>query len=407
VSDAHDANRAAATAAARSSYSRLVAYLAQKTGDVATAEDALSEALEAALTQWPGDGVPDRPESWLLTVAHRRFLDRARRRSVRDNSEHTVRQVLTELEDARGFDDEIPDRRLGLLFACAHPAIAPNMRSALMLQAVLGLDAATIGSHFLVKPATMAQRLVRLKRKISAANIPFEVPDLSRWPQRVDDVLEAVYGAYTSGWETPTHVSGSGLVSESIWLAQLLVDLLPDNPEAKGLLALILHCEARRDARRDDQGRFVPLDEQDPARWRQAMMDEAERLLRIASEQRVLGAFQLEASIQSVHAQRRYGEPVRWHVIVALYDGLIAITDSIGARVGRASAIGHALGPESGLEALDEISSDAISSYQPYWAVRAHFLEQLGRDANHEFDLAIGLSDDPAVRDYLRQKRTE
>ena len=274
----------AAEAAARRSYSKLIAFLAARTRDVAGAEDALSEALAVALTEWPERGVPHTPDAWLLTVARRKLVDAMRRRRLdEDASAHL--QWLAELQADDDAEPAWPDRRLGLLFACAHPGIQADLHAPLMLQVVLGFDAATIASAFLVAPATMAQRLVRAKVKIRQAGIGFEVPQGDALRERLATVLDAIYAAYAEGWFDPEGVDARrrNLADEAIWLGRLVASLLPDEGEALGLLSLMLHTHARRDARRDAAGDYVPLSEQDPALWDAPLVDEAEALLHRAN----------------------------------------------------------------------------------------------------------------------------
>ena len=253
-----------AEAVARQSYGKLVAFLAARMRDVAGAEDALSDAFAAALSEWPRTGIPARPKAWLLTVARRKMLDGVRRRRTAEDA--TVHLQL--LEELSGTDESTaPDDRLGLMFACAHPAIEPGIRAPLILQTILGFDAAAIASAFLVSPATMGQRLVRAKTKIREAGIPFHVPDGYDLTERLDAVLAAIYAAFSEGWSDPegTETRRRNLAEDGIWLGQLAVSLLPEEPEALGLLSLMLHAEARRGARRDGNGEYVPLAEQDPA----------------------------------------------------------------------------------------------------------------------------------------------
>jgi RNA polymerase sigma-70 factor (ECF subfamily) len=392
---------------ARESYGRLVAYLSSHTRDVASAEDALSNALVAALTTWPRDGVPQNSEAWLLTAARRSFIDLVRHRRVAEASEPTL-QLLRE-EREMTLSAEFPDERLKLLFVCAHPAIDPAMHTPLMLQTVLGLDAARIAHAFLVPSTTMGQRLVRAKTKIRDGGIRFEVPQERELPQRLDAVLEAIYAAFGIGWDDMAGVDqrGRDLAEESIWLARVLLQLMPREAEVRGLLALLLHCEARRRARRGPEGRYVPLSEQDSRQWSVPLIEEAERHLAEASSRGRAGRFQLEAAIQSVHAERARSGRTEWTAIMLFYDQLIRISPTLGTRTGYAAAVGEANGPDAGLAVLDEIDPDAVSVYQPYWAVRAHFLQRLGKtpEAGDAFDRAIGLAEDPAVRQFLLQRR--
>jgi|SRR5579863_1638079 len=392
---------------ARESYGRLVAYLSSHTHDVASAEDALSNALVAALTAWPRDGVPQNPEAWLLTAARRSFIDLVRHRRVAEASEPTL-QLLRE-EREMTLSAEFPDERLKLLFVCAHPAINPTLHTPLMLQTVLGLDAVRIGQAFLVSPATMGQRLVRAKTKIRSGGIRFEVPQERELPKRLDAVLEAIYAAFGIGWDDMAGVDQSGrdLAEEAIWLARVLLQLMPREAEVRGLLALMLHCEARRAARRGPDGRYVPLSEQDSRQWSLPLIEEAERHLAEAASRGGAGRFQLEAAIQSVHAERARSGRTEWKAIMLFYEQLVRISPTLGTRTGHAAAVSEANGPESGLVVLNGIDPDAVSAYQPYWAVRAHLLQRLGRtsEASDAFDRAIGLAEDPAVRQFLLQRR--
>jgi len=401
-----DAHRAIEQVA-RESYGRLVAYLSSHTRDVASAEDALSNALVAALTAWPRDGVPQNPEAWLLTAARRSFIDLVRHRRVAEASEPTL-QLLRE-EREMTLSSEFPDERLKLLFVCAHPAIDPALHTPLMLQTVLGLDAARIAHAFLVSPTTMGQRLVRAKTKIRSGGIQFEIPQERELPPRLDAVLEAIYAAFGIGWDDMAGVDQSGrdLAEEAIWLARVLLQLMPREAEVRGLLALMLHCEARRAARRGPDGRYVPLSEQDSRQWSLPLMEEAERHLAEASSRGGTGRFQLEAAIQSVHAERARSGRTEWNAIMLFYEQLVRISPTLGTRTGYAAAVGEANGPEPALVMLDGIDPDAVSAYQPYWAVRAHLLQRLGKtsEASDAFDRAIGLAEDSAVRQFLLQRR--
>src|ERR1700674_1947142 len=393
---------------ARESYSRLMASLASHTRDVASAEDALGNALVAALTAWPRDGVPQNPEAWLLTTARHSLIDLMRHQQVAVASEPTL-LLLREEPKEMTLSAEFPDERLKLLFVCAHPAIDPAMHTPLMLQTVLGLDAVRIAHAFLVSPTTMGQRLVRAKTKIRDGGIQFEVPQERELPQRLDAVLEAIYAAFGIGWDDMAGVDQSGreLAEEAIWLGRVLLHLMPREAEVRGLLALMLHCEARRPARRGPDGRYVPLSEQDSQLWSVALIEEAERHLAEAASGGRAGRFQLEAAIQSVHSERARSGRTQWTAITLFYEQLVRISPTLGTRTGYAAAVGEAIGPQSGLVVLDGIDPAAVSAYQPYWAVRAHLLQRSGktREAAHAFDQAIGLAEDPAVRQFLLQKR--
>src|SRR5262245_23912062 len=403
--------RGTVEAVARSSYGRLLAYLSSATRDVAGAEDALGDALVSALASWPIDGVPRQPEAWLLTAARRRLIDQARRRRVRDEHRDSLRRLADTVATAAtaARDDAFPDRRAELLFVCAHPAIDPALHTPLMLQTVLGLDAARIAQAFLVPPATMGQRLVRAKRKIRAAAIPFEVPPEHELPRRLGAVLEAIYAAYGLGRDEAAGVEprGESLADEAIWLARVVRQRLPDEPEVRGLLALMLFCDARRAARRGPDGAYVPLSEQDPATWSVDAIREAEEELGAAARVGRPGRFQLEAAIQSVHAERAQSGRTDWAAIVVFYEHLVALAPTLGARVAQAAAVAEAQGPAAALALLEGIDRAAVAAYQPYWAVRAHLLRSLGRaaEAAEAYDRAIGLAVDPAVRRFLLTQR--
>jgi RNA polymerase sigma-70 factor (ECF subfamily) len=399
----------AADAAARRSYGKLVAFLAARTRDVAGAEDALSEAFAAALSDWPVQGVPRSPDAWLLTVARRRMIDALRRRRLGEDAAEHLR-LLGELAADEVEEPHVPDERLRLIFACAHPAIEPGVRAPLMLQAVLGFDAATIASAFLVSPSAMSQRLVRAKTKIREAGISLEVPLRGALRERLDAVLEAIYAAYAEGWSDPQGCDAlrRNLAEEAIWLGRLLASLLPEEGEALGLLSLMLHAHARRHARRSPQGDYVPLAEQDPATWDEALIDEAEALLARANRCEGIGRYRLEAAVQSAQAARRHAPSADWRAIVQLYDALCALTGSPVAGLNRAVALAQTQGARAGLEALDALGEHArLADYQPYWAARAELLARLGRldDAHAAYSQAIGLERDPAVRQFLQRRQ--
>lgn len=403
-------SHAAAEAVARRSYGKLVAFLTARTRDVAAAEDALSEAFATALADWPAHGIPRQPEAWLLAVARRKAVDAARRRQTSDAAAAEIRLMTEEIEGSRATAPEIPDERLALMFACAHPAIDPGIRAPLILQTTLGFDAATIASAFLVAPATMGQRLVRAKQKIALAGIPFRVPERSDLPERLDAVLEAIYATFTEGWSDPagTEARRRNLAEEGIWLGRLVASLLPEEPEALGLLALMLYADARRAARRDTRGDYVPLAQQDATLWDSDLIAEAEALLRIAGARGTLGRYQLEAAIQSAHVVRGLTGRADWGAIELLYGALATLTGSPVVAINRAVAIAETKGPAVGLAALDVLRDDPrLATYQPYWAARAGLLARTGnrQEADRAYELAIGLESDPAVRRFLQRER--
>jgi RNA polymerase sigma-70 factor (ECF subfamily) len=401
--------RAAAEAVARRSYGKLVAFLAARTRDVAGAEDALAEAFAAALVDWPASQIPTSPEAWLMAVARRKMIDAARRRRSHEDAAGHLRLMQEELEAAAASETQIPDQRLLLMFACAHPAIDPAIRAPLILQTVLGFDAATVASAFLIAPATMGQRLVRAKNKIRQAGIPFRIPDPGDLRERLEAVLEAIYAVFAEGWSDPagTEARRRNLAEEGIWLGRLVVSLLPDEPEALGLLALMLYAEARRGARRDAEGEYVPLAEQDTSLWNAGLIGEAEALLSRASGLGVTGRYQLEAAVQSAHVVRRLTGRPDWAAIERIYDSLLALTGSPVVAINRAVALAEARDPQAGLAALDAIADDPrLADYQPYWAARAGLLARIGdaAGAGDAYQRAIGLEPDPVVRRFLQRR---
>jgi RNA polymerase sigma-70 factor, ECF subfamily len=397
--------------AARESYGRLLAYLASRSG-LDAAEDALADAFTAALERWPHDGIPANPEAWLLVVARNRALDGIRRRTNETSALERVAHLTRIAQAAYESNNEPQDERIGMLFACAHPAIAEDIRAPLMLQIVLGLDAARIASAFLIAPSTMSQRLVRAKRKIVGAGVPLAVPPTEEFPARLDAVLAAIYVAFGQGWDDPSETDSDtrGLAQEAIWLGRLVHEACPHEPEASGILALMLHAHARRNARRGPNGTFIPLDEQDSHNWDDALIDEAEALLRRAAAAKRLGRFQLEAAIQSAHSVRRADRSPDYVTILLLYDALLALTRSPVVALNRAVALAAARGVGAGIAALDALSDDKrMVHYQPYWAARADMLARRGdiAGARFAFERAIGLTIDPAVRTYLALRQEE
>ena len=408
--DAGGAARSIAEAVARRSYGKLVALLAMRTRDVAAAEDALADAFAAALADWPKRGCPANPEALLMTVARRRALDGVRHRRVGDEVTNQLAILADEVDEREA--GLLPDRRLALLFACTHPALEAAIRTPLMLQVVLGLEAKTIASAFLMSPAAMSKRLVRAKTKIREAGIPFSVPEREELPDRLAAVLEAVYAAYAEGWADPVggDTERRDLAGEALFLAHLLVELLPEEPETLGLLALMLYAQSRRDARRSAAGDYVPLSAQDPGTWDTPMIDAANVLLRRANAFNAIGRFQLEAALQSAHVHRCRTLRPNWDEVVLLYDALLAIAASPVVAVNRALALAERDGPHAALDALEPYADDPrLVDYQPYWAARADLLARAGvrTQALGAYDLAIGLERDPAVRRFLQRKRIE
>jgi RNA polymerase sigma-70 factor (ECF subfamily) len=389
----------------RDSYGRLLAVLAAPTRDIAAAEDALADALERALARWPDDGIPASPEGWVLTVARNRLRD------VWKSSGYRMTGPLDESDYASTpLEDEmpaIPDRRLELMLVCAHPAIAPSIRTPLMLQSVLGVEAAAIATAFAVEPSAMAQRLVRAKKRIREAGIPFVLPERDDLAERLPAVLEAVYGAYAIDWQlAPQGAPIESLSAEALHLALVLTELLPDEPEVLGLAALMCLSEARRPARRTADGAFIPLDEQDTRLWDKVLMARGEALLRRAHDHRRPGRFQYEAAIQSAHCSRATQGKVDLVALRKLHRALLRVAPSLGAAVASAAVDGEIDGPDAGLRALDAIGDPAVERFQPAWTTRAYLLAEAGRvaDAAEAYRRAIELTDDAGVAGHLLRR---
>jgi predicted RNA polymerase sigma factor len=398
----------AAGVAARDSYGRLLALLSASTSDIASAEDALADAFERALRTWPARGVPGNPDAWLLTVARNRLRDHWK-------SAHAQRTLPLgdELAAVASTDDldaeTIPDRRLELMLVCAHPAIDRAVHTPLMLNTVLGFTAGQIGRAFAVPAPTMATRLVRAKKRIKAARIPFRIPDRSQLPARMATVLEAVYGAYVIDWAT-TGPQARQLPSEALHLAEVLTRLVPGDPEAHGLAALVQLSASRAPARLDADGRFIPLPDQDPSLWDSQLIDRAHEHLRAAHARQRLGRFQLEAAIQAVHCARPQAGQTDWPTLLTLHRLLHEIAPSLGSGVALAAATAEAEGSAAGLATLDAVLQGAgqhARRFQPARATRAHLLDQLGRreEAVAAYDSAIDLTHDTAERQYLQHRR--
>jgi RNA polymerase sigma-70 factor (ECF subfamily) len=397
-----DASRAAERVA-RESYGKLVAILAAQDRDIAAAEDALADALAAALKAWSRQGVPANPEGWLVTAARNLRRNAARGSAVRARAEPEILRRIEEAQD-RPIPSPLTDERLRLMFVCAHPAIDPAARTPLILQTVLGIDAARIARAFLVPPATLSQRLVRAKARIRDAGLAFALPEPEDLAPRLEAVLDAIYAAFGAGWDgLETTDDPDALTGESTWLARLLLALMPEEPEPKGLLALMLFCAARRGARRDAQGRFVPLDRQDARLWDRAMVIEAETLLTQAAQAGRFGRFQCEAAIQSVHVQRPITGQLNLPALRTLYDLLVHQTGSLGAQIGRAVVLAEMGDTADALAFLDALPPDRVAHHQPWWVARARVATLAGNPALGRESLrrAIELTEDAAVRAFL------
>lgn len=406
---AQAAGRVAATGAtaaqtaersARASYGRLVALLAAPTGDFELAEDTLAQAFEQALVTWPRDGVPDNPDGWLLTVA------RNRQRDVWKSAERRHTRPLEAAADlvlpADDLDpDRIPDRRLALLFVCAHPAVAANVRTPLMLQAVLGFDSEQIARAFAVPAGAMSQRLVRAKRRIRDIRIPFAVPGRQAMSERLPPVLEAVYGCFALAFPERGSLSG-----EARYLAVTTARLLGDEPEAWALAALLTLASARAAPHAD---RYLPLQDQDPDGWNHDLIAEGEALLRRSERPgQAPGRFQLEAAIQAVHCDRARSGVTDWDALCTLYTALVAVAPSLGSRIAHAAVIGRTRSPQAGLSLLEALPVER-ERFQPYHAARGELLARLGhrRDAIEAYGQASALATDPAVRTFLDRRAAD
>ncbi|MDF2371859.1 MAG: sigma factor [Rhizobiaceae bacterium] len=403
--------RAKADKVARASYGRLIAILVSNGADIASAEDALADAFARALETWPKDGIPTNPEGWLVTVARNRRKDAAKSAAARTASGSLDDEDFILVERAAQTDmqepDHFPDRRLNLIFACAHPAIDAQVHTPLMLQTVLGFQASEIASAYLMPGPVLAQRLVRAKRKIKQAGIAFSLPEPDDLKPRLAAVLEAIYGAYSLDWQNNQNCDPTqDISSEALYLSTLVCELLPDEPEALGLAALIAFSFARRDARIDQQGVYVPLEAHDVSRWNRLLIRRGQTMLAKAATFKAPARFQLEAAIQSAHCDRLQLGKVDWQVIAQLYAGLMAVAPTTGAAVGYAVALGRSASPQAGFAALAAIEGDQTKGFQPYWATRAYLLRQAGYlpDARTAYEKALSLTTHIPSRKWLENE---
>jgi RNA polymerase sigma-70 factor (ECF subfamily) len=393
-----DAKRALTDAMARERL-RIVAALIRHTGDWELAEDAVADAAERALVRWPRDGVPDNPAAWLTTTARRRAIDLIRRK----NTERTRLADVAALA-AQPASSEDGDDRLRLIFTCCHPALPLQARVALTLKVVCGLSTGAVARAFLTSEATMSQRLLRAKQKISHAGIPYRVPSQDMLPERLDGVLAVIYLVFTEGWAGD---ADGDLAAEAIRLGRLVTALMPRSDEARGLLALMLLQHSRRDARTVD-GQLVTLEHQDRTRWDSDAIGEALALLRTPA--RELGSYRIQAELAAVHATTPHAEDTDWGAIVALYRELLDLQPSPVVRLNLAIAIGMVDGADAGLAELDALSDDAaLRAYPPLHAARGELLARAGHtaDAVAELTEAIALATTEQERAQLDRRRSE
>jgi len=379
---------------------RSVAALIRVFGDIDLAEDAVQEAFAVALRKWPAQGLPPNPGGWITTTARNRAIDHLRRQS-RGRELLSEVAVLESGHDDPGMPEEVgpvQDDRLRLIFTCCHPALSTQAQVALTLRLLGGLSTNEVARSFLVAEPTMARRLVRAKRKIKAARIPYRVPEAHQLPDRLRPVLAVVYLIYNAGLSGPVE---PGLCSEAIRLARILVTLMPDEPEVAGLLALLLLVESRRASRVRPDGSLVLLGEQDRTRWERALIEEGQAIVRRCLRRNQPGAYQLQAAINAVHADAATVEQTDWSQIVALYDQLLAVAPTPVVALNRAIAIGEVRGAAAALALVDELDLD---SYHPFHAARADLLRRLGRrsEAAAAYQRAATMAPTDAERDFLR-----
>ncbi len=389
----------------RREYGRCVATLVRFLGDIDLAEEAVQEAFTVALRRWPRDGLPPNPGAWITTTAKNRAIDQLRREAARPDKHAQAALLHSETKPAEGEEGPVADDRLRLIFTCCHPALNRGAQVALTLRLLGGLQTPEIARAFLVPEATMAQRIVRAKRKIKAARIPYRMPGDTELPDRLDAVLAVIYLVFNEGYDSSgAELIRTDLCAEAIRLARLLAELMPDEPEAAGLLALLLLTDARKAARADADGRLVLLPDQDRSAWDRDLITEGQRLVLACLRRNSPGPYQLQAAINAVHADARTAADTDWGQILQLYDQLLAVAPTPVVALNRAVAVAQVHGPQPGLAAMDAIE---LPDYHLYHAARADLLGKLGRhaEAAQAYGAALVSAANFPERSFLEQRR--